>query len=319
MSAAVGRFGTRGHVSLWLRHTVRLRGGTHRTGQRADGPRLARGGSGKSRPCVVIKPNFAEAHDNFGEVSHLGRLDDAETSLRIALGIRPDFARAYTGLLFTLSHNEATGPEKLRAEHCRFGAQFEALPGGDRPRHVNAPDPERRLRIGFVSADLRNHPVASFFEPLLTQLAGHSTLALHAYYNYGIEDSVTPRLRRHFNRWTPTVTFSDALSRRESERTVSTFLSISPGTRPEIACDVRMEAGARAGELDWLSRHHRPAQHGLLLRRSSLSALRNSPASSPKTRHLPATAPFLPAPRRRRSMDCLPLPTDTSRSVASTA
>ena len=163
------------------------------------------------RRALALKPDFAEAHYNLGNVlKDTGQLDEAVTSFHRALEIKPDFAQAHSTLLFCLSQSEAVDAAMLFAEHCRFGEQFEAPLRANWPQHANSPDPERRLQIGFVSADLRNHAVASFIEPLLAHLAGYSQLSLHAYYNLAVEDGVTQRLRGYVQHWHPVAGLSDA-------------------------------------------------------------------------------------------------------------
>ena len=52
-----------------------------------------------------------------------------------------------------------------------------------------------------MSADLYDHAVASFIEPILAQLAGYPSLELHAYYGNNIDDAVTARIRTRFEHW----------------------------------------------------------------------------------------------------------------------
>jgi predicted O-linked N-acetylglucosamine transferase (SPINDLY family) len=67
-------------------------------------------------------------------------------------------------------------------------------------RHVNDPTPNRRLRIGHVSADFRDHPVARFLEPLI---AHRDTAAFEiiAYSSVENPDEVTTSLRSRFDNW----------------------------------------------------------------------------------------------------------------------
>ena len=69
--------------------------------------------------------------------------------------------------------------------------------------------PERRLRVGYVSPDFRQHAVALFAEPLL---AAHdrSAVELHCYAEVPAPDAVTERFRAIADHWHSTVGLSDA-------------------------------------------------------------------------------------------------------------
>ncbi|WP_333874567.1 tetratricopeptide repeat protein [Methylobacter sp.] len=162
------------------------------------------------RRALEIEPDFAEAHSNQGSIFFgQGSLLESEVSFRRALEIKPDFAETYSNLLFFLTHNEKTDAKMLAVEHRRFGEQFEAPLIALWSQHSNSRAPARCLQIGFVSGDLRAHAVASFIEPVLEHLEDYPQLALHAYYNHNVEDSVTLRLRKYFKHWHPVVGLSD--------------------------------------------------------------------------------------------------------------
>jgi dTDP-4-amino-4,6-dideoxygalactose transaminase/predicted O-linked N-acetylglucosamine transferase (SPINDLY family) len=154
------------------------------------------------RRAIQIEPNNIWAHSNLGSIlSSLGRRDEAEKSYRRAIEISPDFAGGHSNLLFSLTHNETISPLELFNEHCRFGEKVEGPLRTDWPQYTNSRDPDRCLQVGFVSADLNNHAVANFIEPLLMHLANFPKLSLHAYSNFSLEDGVTQRLRTHFKCW----------------------------------------------------------------------------------------------------------------------
>ena len=162
------------------------------------------------RRALEIQPDYVQAHNNLGNaLRDLGQGDNAVASYRRALEIKPDYADAHTNLLFSLSENTADAVT-LFAEHCRYAEQFEAPHRANWSRHANSLDPERPLRIGFVSGDLRDHAVAYFIEPALVYLSSRPELTLHAYYNHNIDDSTTRRLREYFAQWSPISYLSDA-------------------------------------------------------------------------------------------------------------
>jgi predicted O-linked N-acetylglucosamine transferase (SPINDLY family) len=100
--------------------------------------------------------------------------------------------------------------EELYARHCRFGQLFEAPLRSHWPQHLNSREPERCLKIGFVSADLREHSLAMFIGPLLELWARYPKLSLHAYHNHSTNDKITEQLKHHFAHWQVVVDLPDA-------------------------------------------------------------------------------------------------------------
>ena len=119
------------------------------------------------RACA-IQPDNAVAWANFGStLKWLGRVREAIDALRRALELQPDSADAHTSLFFALHCVDEITPEALFAEHTRWAAMHAAPPATSVPPHDNNRDPDRRLRVGLVSRDFREHPVAHFLLPLL--------------------------------------------------------------------------------------------------------------------------------------------------------
>ena len=167
------------------------------------------------RRAIEIEPRFAAAHYHLGILQlEESQFADAEASLRVAVDLRPDYLTAqvkpvHSDLLFLTSHNPSAGADYLFAEHRRFGELLETSLRGSWPRHPRGADPQRRLKIGFVSGDFQDHSVAVFFEPVAARLAQRPDLELHAYYNHVAEDAVTARLRGHLRHWNAVAALSD--------------------------------------------------------------------------------------------------------------
>lgn len=102
--------------------------------------------------------------------------------------------------LLCLLHEENVSPGQCFAEHRRVAGLLEAPRRAKRRAHDNLRDPERGLRIGFVSADLHDHPVAYLIEPVWQALrCGRNEI--FAYANMTFEDEVSRRLRTLVDRW----------------------------------------------------------------------------------------------------------------------
>lgn len=152
--------------------------------------------------ALVINPDYVEALINLGSaLTGLGLLTEGIKKYCRALEIEPDHALCNSNLLFALSHSNEVSADLLFSEHCRFGTRLEALSQPFvRPPH-NSADSQRCLQIGFVSADIRNHPVAKLIEPILAHLATCEKLSLHAYYTNTVSDEYTARLSNIFAHW----------------------------------------------------------------------------------------------------------------------
>ncbi len=160
--------------------------------------------------ALALKPDFADGYNKRGvALQMMNRLDEAIASFDRALAIQPDFALAFGNKLFTLHYLSSTHPATLLDAHRRYAEQFEAPLRPLWPAHTNRRDPERRLKVGYVSADFRLHSVAFFMEPLL---AHHDKRAVevYCYYNHTLQDAVNERLQAHADHWIPCKDLSDA-------------------------------------------------------------------------------------------------------------
>ena len=215
------------------------------------------------------------------------------TSAHSNLGV---VLQAYSGLLFCLSHRDEIGSEALFAEHCRFGEQFETPLRPSWPEHGNTRDPTRCLQIGFVSADLRSHPVGFFVEPLLARLAMHSTLSLHAYYNHAVEDVATKRLRGHFSQWHAIAHLSDAaLAQKIADDGIDILIDLSGHTGANrLLCFARKPAPVQASWIGYPGTTGLRAMDYYLADRYFLPPGVFDSQFTEKLVYLPASAPFLP-------------------------
>jgi predicted O-linked N-acetylglucosamine transferase (SPINDLY family) len=153
------------------------------------------------RRALAAEPGRAEA--NFalsGLYATEGRVEDAALLLQRFVQIRPDLPLAHSDLLFTLLHHPGYGPAALFDEH-RLWADRHARPLESAIRqHENDRGTDRPLRVGYVSPDLREHSVATFFEPLL-RAHDRSGFFTVCYSDVARPDEVTSRLRRSAAAW----------------------------------------------------------------------------------------------------------------------
>jgi predicted O-linked N-acetylglucosamine transferase (SPINDLY family) len=161
--------------------------------------------------AAQLAPRSAAVHSSLGNVYlGIGAIAEAENALRTALAIEPSDGNARTNLLFCLTHSSTIDKAALFEEHRLFG-EVHGVPGvvANR-RYANQRDPERKLRIGFVSGDFCNHAAAYYLLPVVQHLSRDPDLSLHFYYNFGVNDHFTEKLRSHADSWHVVANLSDA-------------------------------------------------------------------------------------------------------------
>lgn len=113
---------------------------------------------------------------------------------------------AWNNLLLAAQYLPDLTAQQLSALHREHARHFPAAPV---PTFPNTRDPSRRLRIGLVSGDFRDHPVGYFLEAALTA-HDKRDFAFIAYANQTIEDATTTRLRAQTAAWHRVAALDDA-------------------------------------------------------------------------------------------------------------
>jgi predicted O-linked N-acetylglucosamine transferase (SPINDLY family) len=193
--------------------------------------------------CVAMRPEFAIAHNNRGNVLRTlnripeaieafrraldlepgraefwvnlgmaiqcqGKLAEALEALRKALALNPDYAPAHGSVLFTLHYDPNLDDQSLLDEHKRWaGRHTRALPRVLKRSGARG-DPDKRLRIGYVSPDFRQHPVAFFTAPVF---AAHDRTGFEValYATQARADGWTERVRAGADQFVEAFALSD--------------------------------------------------------------------------------------------------------------
>ncbi|GJD96130.1 tetratricopeptide repeat protein [Methylobacterium iners] len=153
-----------------------------------------------AKRALTINPNLAGGYVNLGiSLKSLGSLTEAISAYDRAIDCEPGHVTAHSNRLFAKLYATDVSPAEYFRDAVTFGRRF-ADPLLRRRPFANDRDPTRRLRIGFVSADLCAHAVARFLEPVLERL-DRNAFDLTAYMTRGTEDAVSLRLRGKFDAW----------------------------------------------------------------------------------------------------------------------
>ena len=126
------------------------------------------------------------------------RIEEALAACREALALHPDFAKLHTSYMRLLNCVGADAMLILEA-HCEWARRF----AGTRTqvlRHDNPAQAARRLRIGYVSADFRQHAASDFILPLLEH-HDHARYEVYCYSNTPKADAITRRCEELASHW----------------------------------------------------------------------------------------------------------------------
>ena len=156
----------------------------------------------------------------------LGRHAECLEFMRQATLAAPDNAELFSTYLFVATYTNQLSPQEWLAEHERFGAMVAARARPYQTYQVD-PQPQKRLRVGFVSGDFKNHSVNYFFEPLLRE-RDRQALEVFCYYNNVFRDEVTDRLQADVEGWRDIAALGDeALARQIHDDRIDILIDLS--------------------------------------------------------------------------------------------
>jgi len=203
------------------------------------------------RRAVRLQPSLASAHASLGEaLERLGHLSEAIESYQRAVECRPDYtpalarltasyfhrgllrqsigcgrrlvdhaadSGAHSSLLGVLNHDPSLSPEELFEEHRAWAARWAKPLPATSWAHRNRRDPERRLRLGYVSAHLCQCIDVWFVESFLPfhDLRGFQVIC---YADVAQPDAVTRRLEGQMPLWRNIASLDDEQAARQIRR-----------------------------------------------------------------------------------------------------
>ena len=165
------------------------------------------------KTSLVLAPSQAEAATSLGNLwKEQGRHEAALAAYRWARHAAPWHAAAGSNLILGLHYAENVSPDDILAEARDYAKRIEPLAAA--PLFAASTDPFRRLRIGYVSGDLRRHPVGYFLSPVL---ANHDRAAFEivCYSTNPVVDDMTRHLHGSTDHWRSLAGLSDEAAARQ--------------------------------------------------------------------------------------------------------
>ncbi|HSH42081.1 MAG TPA: tetratricopeptide repeat protein, partial [Arenicellales bacterium] len=145
----------------------------------------------------------ASVHTLFGKastLSNLGRYRAADRYYRQGLAACPESAGWRSAYLFALHASTLKGPVAMLRELKKWERLHGAPAALRGPRRRRDPDPDRPLRIGYISPDFRLHVVRQFFEPVM-RVHDTERFEFYCYAEVARPDYATETLRAVADRW----------------------------------------------------------------------------------------------------------------------
>ena len=161
------------------------------------------------RRALVLQPDYPDAHLNLGNaLKGQGEMDAAVAAYRQALELKPEHSSAHSNLIYALHFHPGDDARKIAEEYQRWNRQFAEPRQHLIQPHTNDRRPGRRLRIGYVSPEFRDHVTGRYLVPLF-QCHDHRDFEILCYAGVVKPDSLTETFRQHADQWRSTVGVTD--------------------------------------------------------------------------------------------------------------
>jgi protein O-GlcNAc transferase len=121
--------------------------------------------------ALQLAPQRADSHNNLGSILlRIGECEKASDEFLRARELRPDWVVAHDNFLLSQLYQDGVNLKKLFSLHADWYAQHVEVRKFAAPNWQNDRDTERVLRIGFVSADIGDHPIGYLLASLVPAL-----------------------------------------------------------------------------------------------------------------------------------------------------
>ena len=154
----------------------------------------------QSNSLLQRNPNLAGIRLMQGfALTYQARIKEAIASYEMSWQLDSRQTASVSNALFSMLYRDDLSPTELIQERRKWIDRLPAPPlkydQWQIDDHSNRP-----LKIGYLSGDLRTHPVAFFLEPIL---AHHNSQAvtIYCYDSGGVADETTTRLQSYSDRW----------------------------------------------------------------------------------------------------------------------
>jgi protein O-GlcNAc transferase len=160
--------------------------------------------------AIRLNPDCGEAYNNLGNaLVDKGRIDEAIACYQSAIDHSPDDPAPESNLVYTLYFRPGTTNAELLARNRHWAKRRAEALKPPMASHDNDRNPNRRLRIGYMSPDFRGSHCQSFFTVPLLSSHDRREFEIFCYADVARPDEVTERLRQLSDVWRSTIGLDD--------------------------------------------------------------------------------------------------------------
>jgi predicted O-linked N-acetylglucosamine transferase (SPINDLY family) len=161
------------------------------------------------REAARRDPTAVQVHMNLGHtLLGLGEVEGACATYRKGMEADPRHANVHANLLLAMHYLPEIDAQKTGKEHRKWAERHAESLRDEWMPFINDRNPERPLRIGYVSSDFRRHSVWYFFIPLLER-RNRRMFTTFCYFNFPMSDDLTERVRTSCDGWREVVGMRD--------------------------------------------------------------------------------------------------------------
>ncbi|HEX4792598.1 MAG TPA: tetratricopeptide repeat protein [Humisphaera sp.] len=162
------------------------------------------------RRALAQRPQYGEALNSLGNLfKEQGDLDQAIECYRKAIAADGKTPTAHSNLVYTMHFHPGYDMPAISQELVHWNARYAQPLAGQMPPATNDRAPNRKLRVGYVSANFRHHPVGRFLLPLMSN-HDRAKFEIACYSDTFVTDAMTARQRACADLWRETRGLSDA-------------------------------------------------------------------------------------------------------------
>jgi predicted O-linked N-acetylglucosamine transferase (SPINDLY family) len=158
--------------------------------------------------ALEIKPGYCEAFNNAGNaLVEFGKIPQAIAHYEKALNVNPAYRVAHSNLLLAMQYQNKINLSMHYSAARKWWQQHAAryFRSGMTTKHIGG---QRRLRIGYVSPDFRQHSVGFFFLPMILN-HDRRLVEVFCYSEVKSPDDVTDQVKLLCDHWRPIVGLDD--------------------------------------------------------------------------------------------------------------